>query len=256
MKKTVLVFCLFYYISMNIFSQSVYTLDMKKDIITGALSLGIGISPFFIHHEPEKMPGILNTSEVNGFDRTVMFSYNKPLDIISDYAPFALALLPVISMIPNIQDTNTLLAYGVMYGEALLLNYGTTFSLKNAIIRYRPYMYADGVPAGKEKDYYNGFPSGAASFAFLSAAFVSTTFSREFPESKWKLPIIIGSYTLAAGVGAARVFAGSHFPTDVFAGAAIGSLCGWVIPRLHLKKGNENYTITPAGNGIIVSLRF
>jgi membrane-associated phospholipid phosphatase len=259
MKKLLPVFCLFFCIQTNTFSQSVYGVDLKKELITGTLALGIGLSPFFINNEPENIPGILSKNKVNGFDRNLMFSYNKPLDIFSDYAPYGLALLPVISIIPNIQYKDTLLTYGIMYGESLLLVYGTEQLLKNTIIRFRPYMYAGGVPVGKENDYYNSFPSAAASFAFLSAGFLSATFSREYPESQWKLPIIIGSYTLAAGTGTMRILSGAHFPTDVLSGAAIGLLYGWLVPWLHLKNGsknNEKYTIIPTGNGIMFLLKF
>lgn len=255
MKKLLLVFCLLYCVQIHTFSQSVYTADLGKDIIIGTLSLGIGISPFFINNEPENIPGVLNKNDINSFDQSIMFAYNKPLDVISNYGVYSLLLLPILSVVPNIKDINILLTYGVMYGEAFLLTFGTKELLKNAIIRYRPYMYADGVPDGKETDYYNSFPSGSTAYAFLGATFLSTTFSQEFPESKWKLPIIIGSYTLAAGIGSMRLLSGSHFLTDVFAGAAIGSLYGWLIPWLHLKN-NEKYTIIPTGNGIIVSLKF
>ncbi|GHT90904.1 hypothetical protein FACS1894140_0390 [Spirochaetia bacterium] len=259
MKKLLSVFCLFFLYQINIFSQSVYSVDLKKDIIIGTLSLGIGLSPFFINNEPENIPGILSKNEVNGFDRCLMFSYNKPLDIFSDNTPYVLSLLPVISIIPNIKDKNTTLTYGIMYSESLLLVYGTEHLLKKTIIRFRPYMYADGVPAGKENDYHNSFPSAATAFAFLSATFLSTTFSREFPESQWKLPLIIGSYTLATGIGTMRILSGAHFPTDVLSGAAIGLLYGWIVPWLHLKNGNENnkkYTIVPTGNGIMFLLKF
>jgi membrane-associated phospholipid phosphatase len=256
MNKLLVVLCIFCRIQMNVFSQSLYSAAIKKDVTMGILSLGVGISPFFISNKPEDIPRILNRNGVNAFDRSLMFSHNRPLDIISDYTPFGLALLPVISIMPNIKHPNALLTYSIMYGESLLLTYGTVFSLKNAIIRYRPYMYAGGVPPGKENDYYNSFPSSAASFAFLSATFLSTTFSHEFPESKWKFPIITGSYALAAGIGLMRILTGTHFLTDVFAGAAIGSLYGWLIPWLHIRKDNGNIKIIPAGNGMIVSLKF
>jgi membrane-associated phospholipid phosphatase len=256
MKKLLFAFCVVCCAQTSAYSQSVYSVDSKKDLIIGALSLGIGISPFFIKNEPENTPGILNKNNVNAFDRSLLFSRNKPLDMLSDNAPFGLALLPIISIVPNIKYANTLLTYSIMYGESLLLTYGTVFSLKNAIIRYRPYMYAGGVPAGKEKDYYNSFPSSATSFAFLSATFLSATFYQEFPESKWKIPIIVGSYALATGVGSMRIFTGAHFPTDVLAGAAIGSLYGWLIPHLHLRQDNKNIKIIPAGNGLVVSLSF
>ena len=230
---------------------------MKKDIIIGAISLGLGITPFFINNEPENIPDALSKNRVNGFDRPLMSSYNKPLDIFSDYyCGFTLAALPVISLIPNIQDKNTVVTYGIMYAESLLLTYGTVFTLKDIIIRYRPYMYADGVPDGKEKDYHNSFPSSATAFSFLGVTFLSTTFFQEFPESKWRLPIAIGGYTLAIGTGAMRIVSGAHFLTDVLTGAAIGSLYGWLIPWLHLKNENQKYAIVPTGNGIIVLLKF
>jgi membrane-associated phospholipid phosphatase len=256
MKKLLFVVFLFHYVQTNAFSQTIYELNTNRELAIGALSLGLGITPFFVSNKPDNIPGILNKNEVNGFDRSLMFSRNKPLDIISDNSAYAVALLPIISMMPNIKEKNTGATYGIMYSEALLLNYGTVFTLKNAIIRYRPYMYADGVPSGRENDYYNSFPSGAASFSFLGATFLSTTFSHEFPKSKWKYPLIIGSYTLATGITSMRVLSGAHFLTDVFTGALIGSFYGWLIPYLHLKNDNDKSTIVPMGNMIIFSFRF
>ncbi|MDR0539473.1 MAG: phosphatase PAP2 family protein [Spirochaetaceae bacterium] len=88
--------------------------------------------------------------------------------------------------------------------------------------------------------------------AFLSAGFLSATFSAEHPESPWKIPVISGSYALAAGIAACRIFSGSHFLSDVLTGAAIVSLYGWLIPALHKRRaGNAAVTIT--ANEIIVS---
>jgi membrane-associated phospholipid phosphatase len=118
-------------------------------------------------------------------------------------------------------------------------------------------MYTDGLPGGKEDDYYNSFPSGSTAYAFLGATFLSTTFSREYPESKWKLPVILGSYTLASGIASMRILSGSHFPSDVLIGAVIGSLYGWLIPVLHIKDNNKNnLSMNLTGNGILVSLSF
>jgi membrane-associated phospholipid phosphatase len=41
----------------------------------------------------------------------------------------------------------------------------------------------------------------------------------------------------AAAVGGLRIAAGKHFPTDILAGAAVGSLVGYLVPRLHLRRG-------------------
>ena len=256
MKKVLITFCLFFFVQINAFSQTVYVLDLKKDLILGTLSLGMGIVPFFVNNEPDYVHGILNKNEINSFDRCFMFSYKKYFDLISDYTAYGLALLPVISMIPNIKHKNTVLTYGIMYSEAVLLTVGTAFTLKRAINRYRPYMYDNGIPDGKERDFHNSFPSGSTSFAFLSSTFLSVTFSKEYPESKWKLPVILGSYTLATGIASMRIYSGSHFVTDVFIGAVIGSLYGGLIPLLHSKNNNHELALVPAGNGITVSLRF
>ena len=255
-KKILLIAIVFNCMQINVFSQSAFNIYIEKDIIIGLVSLGAGITPFFINNEPDNISDTFDKSEVNTFDRSFMFSYNKYLDYFSDYyLTFALASLPVISVIPNIKNSAILLNYGIMYAESLLLTYGTVFSFKSTINRYRPYMYDNGVPGGKENDYHNSFPSSATAFAFLGVTFFSTTYSHEFPESKWKIPLIIGGYTLAAGVGTMRVLAGSHFPTDVLAGAAIGSLYGWLIPWLHLNKEDHKFAITPAVNGITFSAK-
>jgi membrane-associated phospholipid phosphatase len=179
------------------------------------------------------------------------------LDKISDYGVYGLLALPVISLAGQIKDMDAWLTYGIMYTEAFFLTFGTKDLLKNAIIRYRPYVYDNGRPAGLEDDYYNSFPSGSTALAFLSAGFLSATFSAEYPDSPWKVPIIAGMYTLATGVGACRIISGSHFLTDVLAGAAIGSLYGWVIPILHKRQNNgNNISMNFTGNGFIVALKF
>jgi membrane-associated phospholipid phosphatase len=243
-------------VQMNIYSQSAFSINMEEYIIIGLTSLGIGIIPFFINNEPTDISGTFNKNEVNIFDRSLIFLYNKYLDYFSDYyLSTALAILPVISVIPGTKNSKVLLSYGVMYTESLLLTYGTVFSLKGIVDRYRPYMYDSGVPDAKKNDYHNSFPSSATAFAFLGVTFFTTTYSHEFPESKWKTPLIIGGYTLAASVGAMRILAGSHFLTDVFAGAAIGSLYGWLIPWLHLEKENNKFAVIPTMNGIMFSMK-
>ncbi|MDR2397321.1 MAG: phosphatase PAP2 family protein [Spirochaetaceae bacterium] len=238
-------------------TQSVYTYDLKKDMVLGTVSLGIFISPFFIENVPEHTPDSLHKDVINALDRSLLFSYHKTLDRISDYGVYGMLMLPALSVIGNLDSADTLLTYGIMYTEAFLLTFGTKDLLKNGIIRYRPYMYEDSVPVGilmgKEDDYYNSFPSGSTSLAFLSATFLSTTFSREYSESLWKLPVILGSYTLATSVAAMRIASGSHFITDVLAGAAIGSLYGWIIPFLH-RRQNSNLVLQVTGTGFLVSL--
>jgi membrane-associated phospholipid phosphatase len=254
-KKLLVSVCAFF-IGLNAYSQSVFTYDLKKDLVLGVAALGVFASPFFVNNEPVNVPVGLVKEDVNAFDRSLMFSYNKPLDVISDYGVYALLTLPVISLAGQIKDKKAWLTYGLMYTEAFFLTFGTKDLLKNAIIRYRPYMYFDGVPDGMMNDYHNSFPSGSTALAFLSAGFLSATFSAEYHDSKWKVPVIVGAYTLATGIASFRIISGAHFLTDVFVGAAIGSLYGWVIPILHKKQNDQNnLSVSFTGNGVIASLK-
>jgi membrane-associated phospholipid phosphatase len=246
------VFCFIIGTSLG-YSQSVYTYNIRQDIVIGSLSLGIFFSPFFVNNEPAYIPNSLEKTGLNALDRSLMFSYNKNMDIISDYSIFGILVLPALSIAGNSLSVHTLLTYSIMYAESFLLTFGTQGILKNAVIRYRPYMYQNGIPDGKENDYYNSFPSGATSLAFMGATFLSTTFSHEYPESQWKLPLILGSYGLAVSVASMRVASGTHFITDVFAGAAIGSFYGWIIPVLH-KNDKNNLTMSLIGNGLLIGL--
>jgi membrane-associated phospholipid phosphatase len=91
----------------------------------------------------------------------------------------------------------------------------------------------------------------------MSAGFLTTTFLTEYPDSKWKLPVVSGAYALAVAVAASRVFSGSHYVTDVIAGAALGSLYGYLVPLLHIRKqADTNITLAPVPGGFVFSYKF
>jgi membrane-associated phospholipid phosphatase len=239
----------------NMFAQSNYTYDLKKDLVIGSVALGIFVTPFFFNNTSDN--AVFNPNAINAFDRAVMFPYHKNIDTLSQIGAYGLLILPAVSLIGNITDLNAVATYGVMYAEAFLLTYGTKEMLKNAIIRYRPYCYYGDIPSGKETDYDDSFPSGHTSLAFMSAGFFTSTFFTEYPDSTWKLPIAGVSYVLATAVAASRIYSGNHFLTDVIAGAAIGSLYGYLIPWLHLKKQADTaIAFTPLPNGFVFSYRF
>jgi undecaprenyl-diphosphatase len=255
MQKCLLAACLLT-AAVHGFAQTTFTYSLERDLFPASAALGIGLASFIVHNEPDHTPGKQDREAVNPFDRPFMFSYNKPLDFVSDYGVYGMLLLPALSVLPNIGKSGTLLTYGIMYAEAFFLTAGTKNLLKNAIIRYRPYMYADGIPSGKEDDYDNSFPSGSTAYAFLGAGFLSATYTSEFPESRWKIPIVAGSYALATGVASMRILSGSHFLSDVLTGAAIGTLYGWLIPALHKSHRAENRpAILLSGNSVIIALK-
>jgi undecaprenyl-diphosphatase len=240
----------------NGFGESAYTYNFKTDILIGALSIDVFISPLLIPTAPPKQDMMCNKDEVNPFDQSLMFPYHKTLDIIGDIGVYGLAVLPGLSLIGNITNLKALATYGLMYAEAFLLTFGTLEIVKIAAKRNRPYTYFDGIPAGKEDDYYKSFASRHTAVGFMSAGFLTSTFFTEYPDSPWKIPVAAVSYVLAAGISASRIASGNHFLTDVLAGAAIGSVYGYLIPRLHLRKKASALGFAPTLKGFVISYRF
>jgi membrane-associated phospholipid phosphatase len=66
-----------------------------------------------------------------------------------------------------------------------------------------------------------------------------------------------GTSLLAASVtGYLRYYAGKHYPTDIIAGAAMGSITGWGIPALH-RNNDENIAVKMAvGEGTMIAIEF
>jgi undecaprenyl-diphosphatase len=258
-KKCFLLFCITA-ASINCFAQSAYTLDPAKDLIIGSASLGLAALSLFINRSAaiasqDAIP--LPHSSVNAFDRSLMYAYNESLGIPSDIVLYGFMAMPLLSPLAgNIQDGNAWTAYGVMYAESVLLVFGACEALKNSLPRYRPYCYFGDVPSGKAADYYKSFPSRHTAFAFMSAGFLTTTFCTEYPDSPWKIPLSAASYSVAATVGLSRVFSGNHFISDVLAGAAFGSVFGYVIPQLHLRKNRDPVTLMPLHNGFMLVCKF
>lgn len=211
----------------------------------------------------------LDPSEINAFDRSLCFAYDKKLDVISDIlCASSLALVPSLSLgmgwLCNGEDYNWkfLLESVAMYGESFLLAHGTKEILKNTIVRYRPYMYTDVKNEGDfdSLDFQNSFPSGHTTYAFMSATFVSYVFCQYFPESNLKIPVIALSYGFAAGTAFMRVASGNHFMTDVLAGAAIGSAWGFAVPFIHhqlclRQNADEKIAIELLPNGLDIKFR-
>ncbi|MEZ0486281.1 phosphatase PAP2 family protein [Fibrella aquatica] len=220
----------------------------------------------------------LNRANVPNFDRSALDQYSPDADRLSDLTLGAgigltgLVMLSAKAPVNAMPDRSSsapnnsffkseLFTVGVMYVETMLLTNGVKSTVKNAFERTRPFAYNPAAPLDEklEKDTQRAFYSGHAANAFATAVFAGEIFRNYHPNSKAKPWIWAGSLGLATGTAYLRYEAGQHFPSDLLVGAAVGSLAGWGIPRLHENRpGNRpvRVSVTPWSSGFASGVAF
>lgn len=98
-------------------------------------------------------------------------------------------------------------------------------------------------PNGGDAD---AFPSNHATQAFAVASVIAA----HYDDRRW---VQWTAYSLATGVGIARVYHGAHWTSDVIAGAAIGSLVGHTVVTTNNDE-RATWTVRPVRDGVVVSL--
>ena len=116
--------------------------------------------------------------------------------------------------------------------RAVLVSGSITALTKGVVGRARPYA-APGDPDvfSPGRGFTNGalasFPSGHTSAAFATATVLARELDQRHPSSRWIInPLLFGS---AALVGYSRVYQRQHWPSDVLAGAALGTITGYEV---------------------------
>ena len=263
-----------------------YSEDSPFALNVIADSIGVGLSAAgFVSATLFRMYGtfpdyvtgsIYNKAAVPAIDSWAMQPYNKALDTTATIVSVFDAALPVLTygiefLFSNLPKKDGL-TLTVMYLETLLSANAIKEALKINILRVRPYMYFDNYDstAIKYHDFEFSFPSGHTLNAFAGATFLTYTFCKYYPNTVWRIPVIATSYAIAIGTGILRMASGNHFFTDVLAGAAIGSACGFLVPFAHTfiakansklasyskKTGNPKIELAALPLGMSVSVKF
>ncbi|PKB18956.1 phosphatase PAP2 family protein [Flavobacterium sp. 5] len=130
----------------------------------------------------------------------------------------------IIYAVGLIEKDSTTKKKAVFVGETLAASAFITLVLKNSIKRDRPYVTYPEIDNVTNESSYS-FPSGHTSAAFATA----TSLSMAYP--KWY--VIAPSFLWAGAVGYSRMYLGVHYPTDVLAGAIVGSGSAFLCYKLN-----------------------
>jgi hypothetical protein len=134
---------------------------------------------------------------------------------VSDANNYVNAGIPVGVLVDGlIRNDDRTKRNGLYMAASTATTYLLNLAIKQLVRRPRPFL-ADPrlVPVYRPGGY--SFPSGHTSSVFS----VATSLSRAYP--KWY--VIAPSFLWATGVGYSRMYLGVHYPTDVTAGALLGT---------------------------------
>lgn len=183
-----------------------------------------GVTAGLIAADPHDTPYFRHTGSFEGFN-----------DVFSGRITGAgIALVPVAFLVGgHFRKDSYAEKTALLAGEAYANGAVMEIALKMATRRLRP---SDIPPGGSFSDTFfeshrsatgvsTSFPSGHTTAAFA----VATVFAHRYRQHRW-VPWV--AYGAAAAVGFSRVTLQSHFPSDVFLGAALGySISRFVVLR-------------------------
>lgn len=158
-------------------------------------------------------------------------SFNKLMS--GSATPISLGTPLTLWVAGVITKNNTLKKDALFTLEGFAYSQAITFATKAIVNKPRPHEYDPTLIALKNAK--NGsFPSGHTSEAFANAT------SLTLISHKWY--VAVPAYTWAGLVGYSRLYLGVHYPSDVIAGALVGTGSAWLSYKLNKWMHNDKKT--------------
>jgi hypothetical protein len=240
-------------------AQSPYEADWLKELVITGVGLGSAVLASSLDAQLKPLTreeiNTLDRNSINSFDRWATNNYSTNVSKASDILAVTLGLSP-LALLAGKEVRNDFFIVGGMYFETLLFSVFTPTYPKDLVKRIRPFAYNPSAPIDKKLDVDSrrSFFSGHTCVTFSSAVFLATVYGDYYPDSQYKNYVWGGALIVASAVDFLRIEAGAHFPTDVIAGAIVGSAIGWAIPALHRTgsgKSSTSLNVYPGGMSFV-----
>ena len=185
-----------------------------------------------------ELPGVAcapscDKSRINRFDRFAAGLYDPTWRTVGDIATASTLVAPLLVVLVYEGWSNGL-NDDLVIAEAALVTSALQVSMSYAIARPRPRVYGNEASleqrtnANAARSFFSGHVANTVS---ISVATLRTFQRLGQPGLGWAMfGVGMAGSTL---VGVSRVAGGSHFPSDVLVGAAMGVGVGLVLPAIH-----------------------
>lgn len=172
--------------------------------------------------------------------RSINVNRNQNLDetfkqITNSYAAVSIGTPLTLYAVGLIKKDSILKKEALLIGESVAASIFITIATKRIIKRDRPFLTYPEIEKLTSGGGYS-LPSGHTSIAFATATSLTMTYP------KWY--VIVPSFGWASAIGYSRMHLGVHYPTDVLAGALIGSGSAYLTFKINKwldKKKNKNH---------------
>ena len=240
-----LTFCLFNTTTTFLAAEeSPFTFSWPRE--TALLGTGVGfqiIGRYRVEHMKPAGTEDLRRSDIPVWERWVAGTYSPTADVASDVLAVAVGGSAFFASTWHASRNETswrpVLEDLLILSEALAWSSAINLNVRAERVHPRPFVYGTKAPAAEraEPQAAGSFYSGHAAEAFVCAVYLASVYPLRHPEFEHRGWLWAGSLTAASAAAAVRVAAGKHFPSDVIAGAAMGSLIGLGFAQLHRPEG-------------------
>src|SRR5262245_53919076 len=192
-------------------------------------------------HPAHSCPLNCYASQINALDQFATRHDSSAADHASTVLLWG--VLPSTIALTSVSDRHSpsVISDLAVVGETVLVNSALLQVVKNTVGRPRPLAYRKPTTPEQEivqknllekDDTYQSFYSGHTSTAFaMGLSYAQLYLNRH--QNRHERLVKAGFLALGATIGALRIGAGKHFPTDVMVGTAMGSTFSMTIPHLH-----------------------